>query len=191
MISSLNPKEHRMSQKPISFLAFTLSLSLFVFGVLSAEAIVYSKRSWKLENNPDAFAHDVAMACLTSKSSNISTSGTEITIQDDKACGDDLQALSLEWDKNPTVPMMSINTIRRDRQHMKATLSEKFSEKFKDSKPEELTILPKNHCPCVILRGTRAKEAKTFLFEQLGGAKQGITPLKFQLHPKPSASLSP
>jgi hypothetical protein len=169
-----------MSQKPISFLAFTLSLSLFVFGVLSAEAIVYSKRSWKLEHNPDAFAHVVAMSCLTSKSSNISTSGTEIILQDGKACGDDLQALSLMWDKNPDVPMMSINTVRRDRKKMEAALS----EKFKGSMAEQLTVLPKNHCPCLVFQGTQAKEAKSFLHETFGGA----TPLKFQLRPKQSPS---
>jgi len=147
-----------MTQKLVSFLAFTLSLSLFI---ASAEAIIWSKRSWTLEHNADSFAHDVAMACLTTKSSNITTSGNEITLQDD--------------------------TVRRDSDKMKAALS----EKFKDSTPAELTVLPKNHCPCLILQGTQAKDAIAFLHQQFGSAKPGSTPLKFQLHPKTSASPNP
>jgi hypothetical protein len=170
-----------MSKKPISLL-LTLSLS-----IASAEAIIWSKRTWKLEHSPDAFAHDVAMACLTTKSSNISTNENEITLQDDKECGDDIQALSQAWDKDPSVGMASINTIRRDRRQMKAALT----EKFEGSKASELTVLQKNHCPCLVVQGSRAKEAIAFMHERFGKAKQGITPLKFQLHPEPSTTPSP
>jgi hypothetical protein len=174
-----------MSKKPTSLL-ISLSLIVSVFA-WSAEAIIWSKRTWKLEHNPDAFAHDVAMACLTTKSSHISTNGTEITLQDDKACGDDLQTLSQTWDKDPSVQMASINTIRRDRKKMEASLT----EKFKGSKSEELTVLPKTHCPCMIVQGSRAKEAVAYIHENFGGAKQGITPLKLQLHPEQSTTPSP
>jgi hypothetical protein len=173
-----------MTQKLVSFLAFTLSLSFFI---ASAEAIIWSKRSWTLEHNADSFAHDVAMACLTTKSSTITTSGNEIILQDDKACGDDLQSLSLNWDKDTTVPLKSINTVRRDSDKMNAELS----EKFKNSTPAELTVLPKSHCPCLILQGSQAKDAIAFLRQQFGSAKQGSTPLKFQLHPKTSTAPTP
>jgi len=174
-----------MSKKPISLLlSLSLIASLFAW---SAEAIIWSKRTWKLEHNPDTFAHDVAMACLTTKSSNISTNGTEITLQDDKACGDGIQGLSQTWDKDPHVQMASINTIRRDRKKMKSLLS----EKFKGSKTAELIVLPKIHCPCLVVQGSRAKEAVAYIHEKFGEAKQGITPLKLQLHPEKSTPPSP
>jgi hypothetical protein len=178
-----------MSKRSISALlsislSISMVLSLFSF---SAEAIIWSKHTWKLEHNPDAFAHDVAMACLTTKSSNISTNGTEITLQDDKACGDDIQTLSQTWDKDPNVQMASVNTIRRDRKKMKAALT----EKFKDSKTTELTVLPKSNCPCLVVQGSRAKEAVAFIHVQFGKANEGIIPLKFQLHPDKSNTPSP
>jgi hypothetical protein len=172
-------------------IAFMASIALSSLLGSNAHAISWTQRSWTLQHDPDKFAHDVAAACLTTASSKIETQGKEIMIQDSRLCGDEIKKLSQEWDKDPSVPMVSVSTRRRPEDRMRAALSEQFSKQSEDAKADELKIFPEEsehkRCPCLVLSGSKAVEAKNFLVEKFGSAKHGITPLKFKL-PKPNVS---
>jgi hypothetical protein len=145
------------------------TLVLIFLLVSASQAASFYKSSWSLEHNPDAFAHDVVMSCLTAAAAHVKTEGNMISLEDDQQCSDEIHAVSLLWDHTPTVPMKSINTRLRN----EAQIRKAIADHFPNANAQDLKILPgdsaESKCPCMILNGAKAVEAVNFIRKEFSG----------------------